>query len=103
MAVALELNLARNMFGTLPPDIRRRILHYLAKPTVEGWDDIHCILIGWGNGAGNAETIWQGVLAVDPTFPTTGRATDLQGNTVEEWSRIPSAELVKQALVFATH
>jgi len=103
MSVSIELNLARNMFGSLTPGIRRRIIHYLAKPTIESWNDIYCIIIGWGNGAGNAETIWQAVIAIDPTFPKTGRVTDLKGNVIREWAAMPSIETIKKALIFATH
>lgn len=99
MSIALELNLAKNMFGSLGVDIRRRILHYLLTPTNDAWSDISGIIVGMGR----TMTIWQNVIAVDPTFPKRGRLTDKDDNVVEEWKRIPTPELIKKALFYATH
>ncbi len=101
MNITTELNLATNLFGSLGVDIRRRIIHYIAKPTAKGWDDIHGIIIN--NGVGFGFTIWQAVIAIDPTFPKTGRSTNLKGKTIEEWAKIPTSELIEKALRYGTH
>ena len=99
MSIAIELNLAKNMFGSLDVKIRRRILHYLLTPTADNWSDIAGIIVRMGR----TMTIWQNVIAVDPTFPKRGRATDKDNNVVEEWEKVPTPELIKKALFYATH
>jgi hypothetical protein len=94
-----ELDLAKNMFGSLKEDIRDRIYRLYENPTVETWDDTHGIIVG-GDGW---MTLWQVILKVDPTFPSLGRATDRKGKVVDEWKRIPDRELIRRALYFATH
>ena len=99
MDIATELNLAKNMFGNLDIELRRRIIHYVMSPTVDGWDDICSIIVS------NSPflTIWQAVLEIDHTFQNTGRITDDKGNIIQEWERIPDPDIVKKALFYATH
>ena len=95
------IQLARNMFGTgLTPDCEQRLRAVLDSPTVENWDEAQSIILTSDAMGG---TLWQAVVAVDPTFPRRGRATDMEGNVVREWERIPSTELLRQALAYATH
>lgn len=86
------LDKARNMFGPLSPEIRKRILNFLQNPTTDSWDDIQSIIIsGFG-------TIWQAMIQIDPSFPRSGRRTDQAGNVVQDWERIPTPEQVLQVL-----
>ncbi len=99
--VSTELDLARNAFGPLPEKVRRRIRRYLAGPTEPRWDDVSSIIVNWQSA--DCHTLWQAVLAVDPTFPRVGRRTDQHGRILEHWARIPEPKLVVEALRFATH
>jgi hypothetical protein len=90
----------RNLFGKpIHPEAKKRIIRFLADPTVENWDDIYGIII---SPKGTTVTIWNAVLALDPTFPRTGRVTDLKGNVIEEWERVPTPLQVLQAIKLIT-
>jgi|BioPla2DNA2_1021312.scaffolds.fasta_scaffold19648_6 hypothetical protein len=43
-------------------------------------------------------TIWQAMVAYDPTFPNKGRTTDTEGNVIKEWERIPTPFEVLKAI-----
>jgi len=86
---------ATNMFGTLKPEIIKRINKFLRKPTVEAWEDIHCIII---DGSGKITTIWNAVIKQDPFFPRYGRRTNSAGEILREWERIPSPDDVITAI-----
>jgi hypothetical protein len=101
MDVTLELGLARNACGPLSPEIRRRIVRYLARPTEPHWNDIAGIIVNWE--AHGCSTIWQAVCQVDPIFPRQGRTMDGLGRIIHPWERIPEPGLVARALRFATH
>lgn len=94
-----ELDLARNVFGRLRPRERTRLRAVVYQPTEKTWDDAHSIIIG----ADGWTTLWQAVIAVDPTFPKIGPATDVRGRRVARWARIPSQGLLLAALRYATH
>ena len=49
-------------------------------------------------GAGKWLTLWQAILAVDPTFPNTGKVTDQAGRVVEDWRRFPDSVLIARAI-----
>lgn len=102
MSVALELNLARNLFGPIKIEYRRKIIHYLNRPTTDGWSDIASIIINF-NGGPMETTLWQGVCSADPSFPKTGRITNINDKIVKEWERIPSPKLVTKAMFYLTH
>lgn len=97
--IDLELEMARNGFNKpLEESIKDRIQEYMNNPTQKGWDDIHCIVI---YPTGEIQTIWQAILAIDKTFP---RCQELANNKKGYvWSKIPTPELIKRALIFATH
>jgi len=83
---------AENIFGKIKPAIKDRIVNYISNPTVDNWDDIHCILIT------PSKTIWQAVIAIDNSFPHYGRSEDRSGKIIKEWERIPEVNLVKSAI-----
>lgn len=86
------------MFGEIDPDIGKRIFRYLDNPTAKNWDDIHSITINWGAKHGAPETIWQAVVAIDPSF--TRISIPHRGNPPAEkrWSKWPDALLVARAI-----
>jgi hypothetical protein len=88
-----------NFFGPLRPEYRKRIRAYLAGPTVRKWEDIHGIII---RSTGLGKTIWQALIAIDPTFPNHGRTTNLDGRIIEDWERIPTPLEVMRAIKSAT-
>lgn len=94
------ISLCKNMWGYISEDIQERIVNYLENPTVENWDDIYSIIIQWD---GITHTIWQWIIYCDPTFPKTGRATDIKGNVIKEWERTPTPKEVIRAINVATH
>lgn len=63
---------ATNMFGALRPEVRARLLHLIAEPSVEAWDDAHTIIVNAQIGLGR--TLWQAVIRVDPNCPHRGQA-----------------------------
>ena len=95
----LELRMARNMFGPLSQDLRRRLQAVLDEPNQQTWTDAHSIIVG----ANRFMTLWQAVIEIDPTFPAVGPSTDRKGLVVKGWKRIPDRDLLVRALKFATH
>ena len=89
-----------NMFGALQPDIRKRLQAVIDNPTERTWDNAHSIIVRWGNSRVN--TLWQAVIAVDPSFPRTGPRTDQRGRKIEGWSRIPDRNTILKALLAVT-
>lgn len=87
-----------NVFGALKPDIRKRLRKLIDKPTTRTWDDAYSIII---NG-GAMRTLWQAVIAVDPTFPRTGPRTDKHGTVLQGWARVPDHDTIIKALLLAT-
>jgi hypothetical protein len=93
-AIEKLLKNSSNVFGKLPPTIQKRIKKYLQNPTPDNWNDIYCLII---NGQ-TLETIWKAVIKADPTFPKTGRRTDINNNVISEWERVPEPFLVIRAI-----
>lgn len=95
------LSLARNIFGPLSPEIRRRLELVIIYPSDDTWDDTHGILLQPNT------TLWQAVLAVDPTFPTRGprygEREDGSWGRLEPWSKVPTRETLIKALYYATN
>ena len=94
-----ELNLATNIFGRLETALKCRLRALLRNPTVETWQSAFGIILD-----GNTQlTLWQAVLAVDSSFPRTGRTTDRAGKVLTEWERVPDRATLLRALWYATH
>lgn len=88
------------MFGKIDNKIKKRILQYFKTPDYETWEDIHCIIL---IGIGTMLTVWQAVIAINPSFPKTGRCVTLEGKIVEDWDRIPTKKELAEAIFYATH
>lgn len=91
-----------NLFGPLAPEIRRRLRIAVEAPTEKSWDDAYSIVLRDGKGFGLGLTLWQAVIAVDPTFPRQGPATDIEGNVVAGWPRVPDQFTIVRALKYAS-
>jgi hypothetical protein len=95
----IDLNLASNLFGPLSDEIRTRLGAAIEQPGEQTWDDVHSIILN----RRKMTTLWQAVIAVDPTFPRTGPATAADGRCLSGWARTPDRELLVQAINYATH
>jgi len=81
----------KNVFGGLKGDVRNRLLAVLNNPCQRTWSDAHTIII-----AGTKMTsLWQAVLAVDPTFPSS-KPCD------EAWPCVPDQFTLCRAIKAAT-
>lgn len=96
--IDLELDMARNMFGKLKPDIRQRIEAVVSNPSQKTWSDAHTIIVG-GDGW---MTLWQAVIVVDPSFPRSGPGYDDEGEQ-RVWDEIPDQRTLLKAIRYATH
>jgi hypothetical protein len=61
------LDYCQNFFGPLPEHVKQRLKAVLKNPTQETWDKAFCIILNPNKGTGL--TLWEAVLAVDPTVP----------------------------------
>ena len=87
------LDRATNGLGhPLAPQARTALRNYLRAPSPTGWQAIHSLIIDR-----QGTTVWQAVLAVDPTFPAAGPSWNTAGR-VTDWSRVPDAVLLLRAL-----
>lgn len=93
-----DLASATNLFGYVGADYAARIILFLNEPTARHWDDVHGILIDGGSWT----TVWQAVIALDPSYSHIGRVTDLGGKIVKDWTKVPTADLVRRAIHYAT-
>lgn len=99
MSIDRELDLASNMFGRLPPESRARLQALYDNPTEETWDNAYTLILERHTHT----SLWQAVIAVDPTFPQVGPSSDNRGNRITTWRRIPDRDLIRRALTYATH
>lgn len=88
---APAIEFASNYIGFLPSYLKSALYNYLEFPNHDNWDDIYSYVISTGKTA----TVWQAVIAVDPTFPT---RISKDSEDCARWDRIPSAELVSKAI-----
>jgi len=102
MIIEREIDMARNWFGfPLTEDCRTRLMTVLETPNRDTWDDAFSIILNGEVGLGL--TVWQAVIALDPSYSDIGRVTDFEGNIISDWKRIPDRELLRQAVAYATH
>lgn len=99
MDITQDLDLASSMLGSLTPDARRRVLELHARPSRRTWDAAYSIIL---HGP-SMLTLWQAVLAVDPSFPRTGKCTDTRGRILQDWPAVPSSAVIRRAVRYATH
>lgn len=94
------LDNATNMFGPLSPDAKARIMAFIDAPSLKGWNDIYSCLI---SGEGMV-TIWQAVIAVDPTFQRIGKPVKdpARAKASQVWDRYPDPLTVARAIRHAT-
>ena len=84
----------RNLFGELSMEIIDRLESFFKEPSPKTWDDTHCIIIG----RDGFSTFWQCVIAVDPTFPKTGKLND---DCTVTFERIPDLFTARRAVKYA--
>jgi hypothetical protein len=104
-----DLNLASNLFGALSGEVRSRLVAAYTDPCEQTWDDAYTVILDRETHT----TLWLAVIAVDPEFATvSGPVTrwvkddsPLGGHSepVSGWSRTPGAEVIRQAIEYATH
>ena len=97
-----DLNLANNMFGALNSETRTRLHAVIQAPTIETWNDAYSIILG-PEGKWGTINLWQAVCALNPSYTRIGKVTDIKGNMVEEWKRIPDSATIIEAINYATH
>jgi hypothetical protein len=93
---------AGTAFGPLSLGTRRSLRAELECPCEDHWDTAaHCVVNSRG------QTLWQAVIAVDPSFPANGpssRRDPRSGRSVRTsgWSATPSEQTLVAALRQAT-
>lgn len=88
MADKSILNDCKNLWGRLEGDSLKRLRDVLANPTQETWEEAFTLIISINDGW---VTLWQAVLAVDPTFPQ-GKGPD------GLWPRVPDSLTIARAI-----
>ena len=109
MSKTPDLNLASNLLGALSGEIRARLVAAFTVPCEETWDDARSIILD----RESFTTLWQAVIAVDPEFRSVSGPVmqwaendSPEGGHYEQvsgWARTPSAEVIRQAIAYATH
>lgn len=56
---------AHNMLGPLSNERKAEIAEYLHRPSVEGWDRIHSLVV---REKGRVCTVWQACIRLDPKW-----------------------------------
>lgn len=90
-----------NLFGKLSPEVEGRVQAFMDNPSFETWDDIHGIIIS----ATRMRTVWQAVIAVDPSYNNIALSYSSSGKyppASKRWSRFPDAMTVARAIKLAT-
>ena len=97
----IDLNRGRNFYGPLSGEVRARLMRLLRDPSEANWDDAQGIILTGVCGM----TLWQAVIEVDPSFATVrGPVYELAGGKsrrVSGWARVPTAEVIRQAIRWA--
>ena len=84
-----------NIFGKLDDSIVERLLEFLKYNDRDSWQDVHSIILNSGK---MATTVWQNVIAVNPSFPRIGPRTNEKGIILRDWSEIPDRETFIKAI-----
>ena len=87
----IAIEFANNMFGKLRPSFKKRLYALIENPCPETWDDTHCIVLK------GQVTLWQAVLAVQPSYQKGAEITD----PIKKWFDIPSKEIIIRAITTA--
>lgn len=90
----VDISQCKNALGSFGDDAKARIEAFINNPCVDTWDNIYSIVIG----GQRFTTIWQAVCDLDSSYNNIGKVTDVKGRVLEDWKRIPSAELVIRAI-----
>lgn len=84
----LALEFGSNMNGKLSPEIKARLQAVIDHPNQITWNDTFSLIL---NHRGRVSTLWQAVLAVNPSF-TRRKCCE------EEWQQIPTQETIIKAI-----
>jgi hypothetical protein len=87
----LALEFANNMNGKLSPEIKAQLQALIDQPNQIRWNGTYSLII---NHRGKVSTLWQAVLAVNPSF-TRSKCCE------EEWQQIPTQETIIKAINYA--
>lgn len=92
------LQYARNFSGRLSDETIQRLIRLVRRPNVDNWEDAHGITLRVKPHL----TLWQAVMAIDPSFPNHGRSTEPGTERIlREWERLPIPKTVVKAIEFA--
>lgn len=102
MALYVEdlLDKCSNMLGKLDEGVRYRIRSYMVEPSLDGWEDVHGIML---RGRGRTTTIWQHWLGVNSQAPKHGPGENIKGERLDEWDLIPTPAEIMVILREAAH
>ncbi len=91
------LDNATNMFGPIGDEAKTRITRFLQNASVEGWNDIYCIVVTPSMKIG---TVWQAVCAIEPRYKwiLNNESSGENGSAAERWSMYPDAITVARAI-----
>jgi len=101
----LPLRMTREMENLVSPlrlvtEALVRLNALYENPSEETWDDAFAICLRHDKPT---DTLWQHVLAIDPTFPRVGPSQDTTGFHRTGWNRVPDRALVVAALQLASN
>jgi hypothetical protein len=86
-----HLDETTNLRGHLTGEARDRLVAVLANPTQETWGNANTLIVSEERNL----TLWQAVIAVDPTFPKVGPRN--RG----PWERVPDYDTIARAIRYA--
>lgn len=108
--MSIDLDMGSNMWGKLGNDVRDRLQAVADHPDEATWDDAHSIILRDDTGQPPV-TLWQAVCALDRSYTAIGPTSrwvkddsNLGGHSVpvSGWKKIPPADLIRQAINYAT-
>lgn len=103
VSIEAELDLATNMMGRLSDEIRERLRTVVNDPSEKNWSLAANILLN----RSPMVTLFSAVCAIDPSYVSAGPTSTINGKgkvvRLSGWAKIPSSELLVQAIQYATH